>query len=240
MININCTAAASGNETYASANRRLGRRDPTLKSREPVRNNNNNSTHARLDRHKDMQLVDDTAGGGRGVYLRPSEQLRARLDNSTTLVVDNFDSRECGEEGVYYTDEAYARLGWSLTSADLNGDGLDDLIVGAPYFPAVGGEIYQNGAVFVVYGRTGKKELPLGLVDLERAADLVLVPPPAPACDLSARFGHAVAVLDLDMDGRLDIAVSAPSHGWQSLDYEASGRRRTTTSTKLTSNHTHK
>jgi len=53
--------------------------------------------------------------------------------------------------------------GWSVSSAgDVNGDGLDDLIVGAPYSdPAAG---IDAGRAYVVYGQTGTSAINLSAV----------------------------------------------------------------------------
>ena len=46
---------------------------------------------------------------------------------------------------TFYLNSAYAKLGWSLTTADVNHDGVDDVLVGAPGFEGY-------GCVFVVFG----------------------------------------------------------------------------------------
>ena len=87
-------------------------------------------------------------------------------------------------------------LGSEIDSADLNGDGVDDLILGA-YGARVSS--YQQGAVYVFFG-----PIPAGDHDAE-AADLILKGPTK-----SDRFGFAVDVLDYDCDGVMDLAASAP------------------------------
>ena len=46
-------------------------------------------------------------------------------------------------------------FGYALASTDLNGDGLDDLIVGAPQYFDYGEQI--GGAVFVFFSKTSGK-----------------------------------------------------------------------------------
>jgi hypothetical protein len=75
------------------------------------------------------------------------------------------------------------------TAGDLDGDGRADFMVGAPYYPQ-----YGPGSVFVYSGRTG---------DLIRAfvGDAAF-----------QRFGYSTAVAgDLDLDGFLELIVSAPA-----------------------------
>lgn len=45
-----------------------------------------------------------------------------------------------------------AYFGYALTSSDVNGDGLDDLIVGAPLYTIPNKEgKYETGRIYVIY-----------------------------------------------------------------------------------------
>nr|XP_034982302.1 phosphatidylinositol-glycan-specific phospholipase D isoform X3 [Zootoca vivipara] len=113
----------------------------------------------------------------------------------------------------YFLKTPYARLGWALISADLNQDGYDDLVAGAPGYSWLGH--IQIGRVYIVYGN--ESGLPHANMDLDQEADCILE-----GNKPSARFGSAVAVLDFNEDGVLDLAVGAPSVGSQELSYRGS------------------
>uniref|UniRef100_A0A8C4LSJ2 Phosphatidylinositol-glycan-specific phospholipase D n=1 Tax=Equus asinus asinus TaxID=83772 RepID=A0A8C4LSJ2_EQUAS len=111
----------------------------------------------------------------------------------------------------YFLSLPYARLGWAMTSADLNQDGYGDLVVGAPGYSRPGH--IQIGRVYLLYGND------LGLppidLDLDQEAHGILE-----GFEPSGRFGSALAVLDFNQDGMPDLAVGAPSVGSEKLTYK--------------------
>ncbi|XP_043249530.1 integrin alpha-PS1 isoform X2 [Colletes gigas] len=86
-------------------------------------------------------------------------------------------------------------FGYEITSADVNGDKITDLIVAAPFYfnKAEGGSVYVYTTLQKTY-KEGEKSKPVKLVGREES-----------------RFGFALTNLgDLNKDGYEDIAVGAP------------------------------
>uniref|UniRef100_A0A8C8RK79 Phosphatidylinositol-glycan-specific phospholipase D n=1 Tax=Pelusios castaneus TaxID=367368 RepID=A0A8C8RK79_9SAUR len=110
----------------------------------------------------------------------------------------------------YFLKSPYARLGWTMTAGDLNQDGYEDLVVGAPGYSILGH--IQIGRVYIVY--SNQSGLPPVNMDLDKEANQVLE-----GYEPSGRFGSAIAVLDFNVDGVPDVAVGAPSVGSQHLTY---------------------
>lgn len=99
---------------------------------------------------------------------------------------------------------AEEQFGYSSAAGDLTGDGLPDLVVGAPGHRS--GSAYHAGAVYVFDGRTLS-----GPAAQTRAVDsalFVLV-----GDSEQGRFGATVALADVNGDGLDDIVAGAPSAG---------------------------
>ncbi len=136
-----------------------------------------------------------------GVYLLfGARDLPARL--SSTEILDS------GRGTRFEKEPWWAETGRTLGAAgDLNGDGLDDFLIGAP------GAGNESGAVYLLYGR---KQFP-DVVQLDGIVDQELgvifqgegrtARPPASSW---GRTGEAIAVLDQDGDGRNDFLIGAP------------------------------
>ncbi|MCA9759032.1 MAG: FG-GAP repeat protein [Candidatus Eisenbacteria bacterium] len=86
-----------------------------------------------------------------------------------------------------------AQLGGSMAAADVNGDGIDDLVVGSPYY--TNGQS-QEGAVFVYLMESD------GSLTFHRFLE---------ANFAGAYFGFSVAGADVDGDGYDDVVVGAPT-----------------------------
>lgn len=104
----------------------------------------------------------------------------------------------------FESDQSAASLGFAVSGAgDVNGDGYEDVLVGAPKYS---NETHKSGSVFAFYGSAGG-----------------LAPGPSWTFDgdqTGADYGFAVAAAgDVNNDGFADILVSAPRYnGGQSRE----------------------
>jgi len=100
-------------------------------------------------------------------------------------------------------DKTY--LGASVKAADLNGDGINDIIMSAPN---AGVSAHTSGWVFVVYG---KKNAPQTTLELTESADLIVKAPDPVDALAGASYGQTLAIADFDSDGKPDLVGGAAS-----------------------------
>jgi VCBS repeat-containing protein len=161
--------------------------------------------------------ADGTNNAGQAYVVYGSASGFGTLDSAGRALVDlaNHGSSFTADKGfVVYGDAARDQVGFSVSAAgDVNGDGIDDLIVGAP-FESNGGE--SAGEAYVIFGQpaglgmtdiTGR-----AVVDLANFAPLSLLLIQGDGAGSKAGVSVAAAG-DVNGDGFADLLVGAPNAG---------------------------
>jgi len=124
-----------------------------------------------------------------------------------------------------YGANASDTLGFSLATGDLDGDGVDDLVMGARLGNSPSDGLTRTGHVYVLYGR---QDLPAS-VDLADTLDFVIA---IHGQNQSDSLGTIEAIADLDGDGRNELIMGtgfgdAPSRPDAGVIYVASSPAET-------------
>ncbi|MFI4915511.1 MAG: GC-type dockerin domain-anchored protein [Phycisphaerales bacterium JB060] len=110
--------------------------------------------------------------------------------------------------------------GRTVSSAgDLNGDGLDDIAIGAPYAGRNGDGIHYQGYAYVLFGKGDRDEPLVVLADLDGTDGFRMEG--ATRNDLTGQ--SLAAVGDVNGDGFDDLAVGTPGTGYSYTCYYCGG-----------------
>ena len=106
-----------------------------------------------------------------------------------------------------------SRFGQSPAAVDLNGDGIDELIVGAPFYSAE--ETSDIGKVVIYHNPKYTRAVIFpGQQSSSPSLELKFFQPKIPNLEKGSRFGSAISnVGDLQNDGFQDFVVGAPYAG---------------------------
>jgi hypothetical protein len=117
-----------------------------------------------------------------------------------------------------YGADAQDWLGFYLTAADVNGDGIADVVVSARN--ADGPENARNncGEVYLIFGRD---DLPESIDIAGDQQDVTIV-----GAGLNDLLGHSLAAGDIDDDGTADVIAGAPAAGSLNNGREQGGEVR--------------
>jgi len=115
------------------------------------------------------------------------------------LGLDAFASQALGAQ-PFAGLQGGARVGAALAAADIDGDGHDDLVIGAPGSHDDGAT--SSGAIYVSYGS------PDGLVGFARMTQAS--PQIGNNSEANDRFGASLSAGDIDGDGYADVVVGTP------------------------------
>jgi len=100
---------------------------------------------------------------------------------------------------IIYGDDAYDYSGWSVSSGDINGDGYDDVIIGAWYADPAGGS--KAGETYIIFGSVA----PPSTIDLNSvSADMTIY-----GDDASDGSGFSLSSGDINGDGYDDVIIGA-------------------------------
>jgi hypothetical protein len=154
----------------------------------------------------DKDGFDDLAIGVPGEWVGIMQSVGAitiLYGSAAGLTADVNDLLHRSSPGVSGTIEAFVNFGASLASADFNGDGFDDLVIGVVNDTVTAHD--EAGSIHVLYGSA------LGLTP---SGDRILHQDEAgvaESAETADNFGAALATGDFDRDGFDDVAVAVPS-----------------------------
>jgi hypothetical protein len=122
--------------------------------------------------------------------------------SATSPIADQFWTQN--SPNIYDVVEAGDYFGFSLSSADLNGDGKDDLAIGVPFEDVISGSTSSAGQMQILYGSSSGLSATSPIANQFWTQDSTNVNDFAEKMDL---FGYTLSSGDFNGDGKDDIAI---------------------------------
>lgn len=168
-----------------------------------------------LDHFGALLLADDADGDGVTdlVVCSQDQDLGRDGRGAVTVYLGSRAGLTLTPERVLVGDAANDRFGAAALLTDLDGDGAKDLVVSAlnATNSFAQGACRNNGRVYVYRGARGLRgvfdAVPAQVLDVR---DRLTDTDGAPDCRAAIDAGRALALIDMDRDGRDDLAVGAP------------------------------
>jgi hypothetical protein len=122
--------------------------------------------------------------------------------SATSPIADQFWTQN--SPNIYDVVEAGDYFGFSLSSADLNGDGKDDLVIGVPFEDVISGSTSSAGQTQILYGSSSGLSATSPIADQFWTQNIMDINDVVEADDF---FGSALSSGDFNGDGKDDIAI---------------------------------
>ncbi|MFO0627510.1 MAG: FG-GAP-like repeat-containing protein, partial [Polyangiales bacterium] len=168
-----------------------------------------------LDHFGALLLADDADGDGITdlVVCSQDQDLGRDGRGAVTVYLGSRAGLTRTPERVLVGDAANDRFGAAALLTDLDGDGAKDLVVSAPNATNsfAQGACRLNGRVYIYRGARGLRGIfdavPAQVIEVR---DRLTDTDGAPDCRAAIDAGRSLALVDMDRDGRDDLAVGAP------------------------------
>ena len=151
------------------------------------------------DQHIEMDLT------GKGVQFNVNQ---IHLEDE-----ENIDEDTIEPFATFTTDYHYADFGTSLHIADIDQDGNDDLLVGAPGYQELGSRAVGCVLVYTSWTEGSDNDFQTKICE-----DDINVPDSQIYMHHYSRFGHSVTTFNWNSEGQA-LIVGAPSSGSETIDY---------------------